>query len=246
MYRGGVSKSRVKGVQRLEDSSGTEFGNETELVSGLVAGNETAFRILAKEMSTRFLRWVERRRNTPEDAEEVINDATVKMITRIKSFRAGRGASFWSWAYKVVERQAIDHFRKADRQTPLNTVSLEVLGEHAAAIREVAPCVLGAEEDAGEPSPEVAALKEGLAELRERDRAILELHFQVRMTDEDVAKRLGIENVDNVRKYRWRALQRLRKILERYPVFQDWNGIGTKRHESAPRAGKSLVRRAGA
>jgi RNA polymerase sigma factor (sigma-70 family) len=228
----------------LEDSNGngTEFADERTLVAGLLRRDDRAFGFLARELSRRFLSYLEREMDSREDVEEILNDAAYKVITRIGTFDLHRGSSFWSWVYKVIENQKIDRLRQTKRQTPADMISLEALGDQVWALREVAPCLLGSNAEEAAPSAQVVALGKALEQLRRRDRLILDLHFRLNLTDEEVARQIQT-CADNVRKYRSRALGRLRKILEQFPEFRNCVEQHSLLGESRETGKPAIVRR---
>lgn len=202
------------------------FDNESELVAGIRAGEEGAYRILAQQLSRRFLPLITRKAGSREDAEEILNDAAFKIITRINTFKSGKEGSFWSWVFRIIENERIDRYRHQVRREPVKHTSLEKIGEHHVAISDILPCLVEGEEEATPSlSREIIVLREALGQLGERDRLILELHFVAGLSDQEVAARIGTR-VDNVRKYRYRAVRRLCSIFKQYPEIRKWQPCG--------------------
>ena len=66
-------------------------------------------------------RWCRRCGLSPEDAHDVAVDVILKLFESVKTFRPERGTPFRGWLKVIVERAAIDAWRKAQRRPRLLT-----------------------------------------------------------------------------------------------------------------------------
>lgn len=215
----------------MDDPSDGEFGSESELVAGLKTGSEAAFRRLAEELSRRYVPLVKKHFGNHEDAEEIVNAAALKIITRIQTFTPGRERTFWSWVFRIVMNSGKDRYRRDSRRAVGPMVALDEVEE--AALGVATPALAGQEIEP-RPSPRSAAIQRAVQRLGERDRMILELHFLAEMSDEAIADKVGTRP-DNVRKYRSRAISRLRGIVDGIPELRGLVGAvgGTADHRVA-------------
>lgn len=76
-----------------------------------VAKEPELFRVLVKRYEAPFLRRARSILFSPEDAEEVVQDAFTKMYLYADKYRPQEGASFSSWAYTILNRVAYTKYR---------------------------------------------------------------------------------------------------------------------------------------
>ena len=128
---------------------------------------------------------------SPTEADDVLQDVMVKILTSASSFRPGTDER--AWIFRVTKNCAIDRLRKRER-------------EPAAA-------------DVGEtPAPQLREeermdLEQALSLLSETDRKILRLKVYVGYSHGEIARLLGM-TASQVRKRYSRALSFLRERLE--------------------------------
>ena len=70
------------------------------------------FGLLVDRYQAPFLRLAERVVRSRTDAEDVVQEAFVKIYRYAKRFRQGEDRKFSSWAYKIVLNTAITHYHK--------------------------------------------------------------------------------------------------------------------------------------
>jgi RNA polymerase sigma-70 factor (ECF subfamily) len=85
------------------------------------------FALLVRRYESAFLRRARLILFSPEDAEEVVQDAFTKMYLYAGNYRAQEGATFSSWAYTILNRVAYTKYRtrKIERE-----VRAELSPEH--------------------------------------------------------------------------------------------------------------------
>jgi len=72
----------------------------------------SAFEELVIRYQDAFLRTVQKVVNQRSEAEDIVQESFIKIYLNAPSFREVEGASFKSWAYKIVINTALTHYRK--------------------------------------------------------------------------------------------------------------------------------------
>ncbi|MEE9542861.1 MAG: sigma-70 family RNA polymerase sigma factor [Thermodesulfobacteriota bacterium] len=86
--------------------------SDEELLSRVVKGSREAFSILVERHTTRYYGLAFRTLLNKLDAEEVVQEAFLKLWHRPGLWDAGKGARFSTWFYRVVANMCIDRNRK--------------------------------------------------------------------------------------------------------------------------------------
>ena len=73
------------------------------------------FEIIVQKYQAPFLRTAKRIVHQREDAEDIVQEAFLKIYSKAKLCKKREGASFKSWAYAVLVNTAISHIRKYKR-----------------------------------------------------------------------------------------------------------------------------------
>jgi RNA polymerase sigma-70 factor (ECF subfamily) len=88
--------------------------DETMLIGLILDGQTNLFRQLASQYAERVLQLVSRMISSPEDAEEVTQDALLAAFQSLSRFDA-RQASFPTWLSAVAYRTALKHLRNQQK-----------------------------------------------------------------------------------------------------------------------------------
>lgn len=84
--------------------------SDEELVE-LSLKNQSVFYELMKRYETKFLLYILRLgKYTKEDAEDILQEAYIKIYTNLNSF--DKNLKFSSWGYRIVHNETISRFRK--------------------------------------------------------------------------------------------------------------------------------------
>lgn len=158
------------------------------------------FTFIVERYEAAFLRKVRAVLRDPRDIEEVVQDAFVKIYLNADKFVPQAGASFSSWAYKILLNTAYTRYQKAikegQRFTILDPEFEQLVGERQSHT--------GFAEDTD-------AIERVLARLPGHFAAVLRLHYLERWSQEDIAAKEG-ERVGNIKARIHRAKAAFRKV----------------------------------
>jgi RNA polymerase sigma-70 factor (ECF subfamily) len=149
---------------------------ERELVAAARLGDEVAFARLIQAEAPRTYRAVLAVVRSSEDAQEVMQDASIRAWRQIRGLRDPD--SWAAWFRRIAVRQAIDRAARRGR------VRLREVGLEAAEVRPG--------QDPSSGWAERASVMAALRGLAAEDRAILGLRFGADLAVPDVAAALGI------------------------------------------------------
>jgi len=153
--------------------------SDEELVRRISEGDHGAFAQLVERHSKLFFTAAFRMVNNSEEAEDIVQDAYIKLWQKPQSFDASKGVKFTTWFYRVVTNLAIDATRKRKPQT--NPDVLDVMADKAPL----------ADEQLSENDQQVV-LEEAIQRLPERQRAALNLCFYEGLSNKEAAEILDV------------------------------------------------------
>lgn len=133
-------------------------------------------------------------------ADDLVQETFLRVYQHRDRYRAGP-ASFRSWAYRIARNLALNSKRKEGRVRPLEDAGAEP------AARGRGPA------ESFERALERAEVRDAVATLPERDREVVSLRFQRGLSYAEIAKVTGATPAA-VKQRAWRALRRLRDVLE--------------------------------
>lgn len=144
--------------------------------------NPDLFRVLVRRYEAPFLRRAQRILRSPEDAEEVVQDAFTRIYLYADRYQPMEGASFSSWAYAVLNRVAYTKYQTNKKayaaRAELDPEVYEALPDEGAVFLE----------DLSIRSEVLAAL----SKLPEAAARILTLQFIQGKNQEEIAREEGI------------------------------------------------------
>jgi RNA polymerase sigma-70 factor (ECF subfamily) len=97
----------VQGVTNITDES-----EDALLIDSLLEGDKVAFEILLKRHSLYFYKVAYRIALAKEDAEDIVQEAFLKLLDGRARWSPGKNAKFKSWFYRIILNQALDFERK--------------------------------------------------------------------------------------------------------------------------------------
>ena len=148
--------------------------NDEGLMALVCEGDHQAFATLVERHTKMFFSAAYRVCGNAIEAEDIVQDAFLKLWTKPQSFDAGKGVKFTTWFYRVVSNVAIDAARKKKPQVGTDIVDL--MSDPAAAADDV--IVMNEQQ---------AALEEAIQDLPERQKIALE-----GLSNKEAAEILGV------------------------------------------------------
>lgn len=184
------------------------------LIAGLGRGDPRAAERLVEVYGARAYGLAIRITRSPQDAEEIVQDALLTVARKIDTFRGE--AAFGSWLYRIVTNTAYQKARGRRRRGP--EISLEEIlptfheaGEHASPMLDWSPAI----EDPERQTELRDVLNAALDALPEEYRTVIVLRDVEGLSNEEVAEALGL-TVANVKTRVHRGRLFLRKRLADY------------------------------
>ncbi len=175
-------------------------------------GRELAFRELVRRYERPVFSLVFRMVRDRETAEDLAQDAFVKVLNHIDKYSPE--FKFSSWLFKIANNVAIDHLRRRR----LDTISIDG-SPHASTASEVEATTLNLEAEQENALDELeakelgSAIERAIAQLRPEYRACIMLRHVEGRSYEEIAATLDLP-LGTVKTYIHRARHELRKALE--------------------------------
>ncbi|MCL4678008.1 MAG: sigma-70 family RNA polymerase sigma factor [Alphaproteobacteria bacterium] len=173
--------------------------SDESLMARICAGDHEAFAHLVRRHSRMFFAAAYRMCGHQEEAEDIVQEAFVKLWKNPHSWNPDAGAKFSTWFYRVVTNQALDHMRRKRPQTEIP----ETLGDDK-------PDAL----DILEEGQLQTSLEGAIQNLPERQKAALNLCFYEGLSNKEAADILGV-GVKALESLLMRAKAALREELGR-------------------------------
>lgn len=145
-----------------------------------------------------------------QDAEDVINTACVALINNLARLRGFDSCTLQAYIVSTIRNTAINSIKKRNLISAHNVSDADVAFERAVSDDQ-------APDSKVIQQAELEALKQALISLPEKEMTLLQMKYVMEMSDEQIAKRLGIKCA-SIRSYLARARRHAREILkERAP-----------------------------
>ncbi|HBT81209.1 hypothetical protein A2757_01915 [Candidatus Giovannonibacteria bacterium RIFCSPHIGHO2_01_FULL_48_47] len=161
---------------------GAEALNQAKDEALLVASQEypDLFSILVDRYQAAFLRFAGRILNSKEEAEDVVQEAFLKIYRHADQLQEGPNSKFKSWAYKIVFNTALTRYRNLKKRmgqvTYLDTFLYETLGS----------------KDFQDNLDAEIFVKEILAKMPNDFRELLELHYLEGLSYDQISEKKNI------------------------------------------------------
>ena len=101
-------------IDANDNNGNAEALQDEELLSESLK-NPSLFGVLVERYQDAFIRAAGRVVNQKEEAEDIVQEAFTKIYLNAGKFQKQEGASFKSWAYKIVLNTAFTHYRKLQK-----------------------------------------------------------------------------------------------------------------------------------
>lgn len=153
--------------------------SEADLLTRIAAGDETALAALYDRMSNAAYGLALRVLGNADAAEDVVQDAFLRIWRRADRYEAGRGAAR-AWVLRVVRNVAIDRLRTMDARMRAETRSQT---ETALVAVPEAP------DETASRSERSRTLREALADLPAEQRRAIEIAYFEGLSHSEIAER---------------------------------------------------------
>ena len=175
--------------------------DDHELLAQVQEGNSQAFAILVERHTERFYRLAYRYLQSKAAAEDVVQDAFLKLWENPSSWQPERNSKFTTWFYRVVVNICLDLRKKKGAVVLDNT--MELIDD-----RESVDEVMMRQQEQRMVEKEIAALPE-------RQRTALNLCFDEGLSNQEAAQIMGL-NLKALQSLIMRAKTTLKERMKAY------------------------------
>ena len=182
---------------------------ELDVIHRVLDGDVDAFENLIHAYEKNVYNIALRMVGSPEDAEDMAQEAFIKAFNALSSFR--EDSKFSSWLYRIVSNVCLDHLRAGKNKA---TVSLTVENEDGQSEELDLPDPTSSPEKILEGKMTVDAVRRGLRELPPDYRQVLLLREVQGLSYEEISDATGIE-IGTVKSRIFRARKKLCAFLVR-------------------------------
>jgi RNA polymerase sigma-70 factor (ECF subfamily) len=182
-------------------AAGWSEKDDQELLALVQEGSQPAFDELVQRHTERFYRLAYRYVQNRETAEDLVQDAFVRLWENPASWRPDRNSRFTTWFYRIVVNLCLD-WQKKKRPLPLDE-EMPLIDE-----RETA-------DEAMIKVQEQRLLEKEIAALPERQRTALNLCFDEGLSNQEAAETMGV-NLKALQSLIMRAKTTLKERMKAY------------------------------
>ncbi|HEY6366660.1 MAG TPA: sigma-70 family RNA polymerase sigma factor [Candidatus Binatia bacterium] len=182
-------------------AAGWSEKDDQELLALVQEGSQPAFDELVQRHTERFYRLAYRYVQNRETAEDLVQDAFVRLWENPASWRPDRNSKFTTWFYRIVVNLCLD-WQKKKRPLPLDE-EMPLIDE-----RETA-------DEAMIKVQEQRLLEKEIAALPERQRTALNLCFDEGLSNQEAAETMGV-NLKALQSLIMRAKTTLKERMKAY------------------------------
>ena len=174
---------------------------DNELLALVQDGSHPAFAELVQRHTERFYRLAFRYLQNKQAAEDVVQDAFLKLWEDPKKWQADKNSKFTTWFYRVVVNLCLD-WQKRKRPVALNE-DMPLIDDR----ESVDQAMLRREEQ--------RILEQAIAALPERQRTAINLWFDEGLSNQDAADAMGV-NLKALQSLIMRAKTTLKERMKNY------------------------------
>jgi RNA polymerase sigma-70 factor (ECF subfamily) len=172
--------------------------HETELITALKEGDKNALGIVYDRYGAALYGVVLRVVQSPEAAEEVVQDVFVKIFRNIQSYDENKG-KFYTWAINIARNTAIDATRTSEFKNRQKTDQFDfVVYSHTHPSTTISTDTIG--------------LKEIVSKLDEKHRKVIDLAYFQGYTQTEIEQEMNIP-IGTVKTRLRLAIKELRKAF---------------------------------
>lgn len=153
--------------------------SDESLLERIVLRDQQAFANLVRRHSKLFFSAAYRMCNEEQEAEDIVQEAFMKLWSKPETFDSTKGVKFTTWFYRVVTNLAIDKTRR--RKPQVKSEVLDIMPDTAARV-----------DDALGDREQQKMIEQAIAALPERQKAALNLCFYEGLSNKEAAEILGV------------------------------------------------------
>jgi RNA polymerase sigma-70 factor, ECF subfamily len=184
--------------------------DETALIRAAQLGDQDAFEQLVRSYDRAVLRLAMNLLRNPEDAQDVYQEAFLRVYRNLDSFRLD--ASFQTWLYRIVTNLCLDHLRRRKVRRE-DTGAVEALEGQADPIQNLPEERPDVDPQRNLLSKEVGAqIRKALGDLTPRERTVFELRHYQGMRLKEIGQVLGTTE-EAAKNCLFRVTQKMRVAL---------------------------------
>ena len=191
----------------MTTSSKLDDLSDEELMIRIQSSDHEAFSLLVMRHTKMFYAAAYRMYPYQDEAEDIVQEAFLKLWRKPDMWKTGKGAKFTTWFYRVVTNLAIDYARKKK-----DSKGSDVLDR----ITDNTPD----QQDMMEGDEQQKLLEDAIQELPERQKMALNLCFYEELSNKEAAEIMDI-GVKALESLLMRAKSGLRDILTRQGMLNE-------------------------
>lgn len=197
----GVKQAKSRTTVEFTRISKGEISTEARLIDQ-AKGDPKHFEILYRRYHPDMFRYIYHKVRDEELAGDLTSQVFVKALAKLKKYQH-RGLPFSAWLYRIAINEVNQYFRKAKRTcyVTVEDAGLEGLQE--------------AMEDVGDQEAMLAALRDVLTGMPDKDVTLIDLRFFEQRPFKEIGDVLGITEA-NAKAKTYRILKKMRERMEVY------------------------------
>lgn len=185
---------------------------DERLVQSYIEGNDCAFDVLLKRYESKIFTYITYSVHNQEVAEDLFQDAFVRIITTLRSKRYTENGKFSQWVMRIVHNLIIDYYRqcKGDNTISNDSSDFDLLNDAS----------LVTEENVEKQMIDKQTLKEVKELIRmlpDNQKEIVLMRFYKELSFKEIAEKTGVSINTALGRMRY-ALINLRKMAENNDV----------------------------
>jgi len=185
--------------------------NDEQLISKYLSGDQSAFEFLIQRYLNQIYNFVFKYVHTAAEAEDVTQEAFLKIWKNLKRFDLQR--KFKTWAFTIAKNTALDHLKKKGL-VAFSELSFEDGAENSFEASLVSSAPLP--ENAFEKIEQIAMVGHAVAKLTPTQKEVLDLYYKKGLNFREISEFLK-QSINTVKTRHRRALIFLKKHLENSP-----------------------------
>lgn len=181
---------------------------DERLVQSYIEGNDCAFDVLLKRYESKIFTYIAYSVHNQEVAEDLFQDAFVRVITTLRSKRYTENGKFSQWVMRIVHNLIIDYYRqcKGDNTISNDNCEFDILNDASLATEENIEKQMIDKQTLKE-------VKELIRMLPDNQKEIVLMRFYKELSFKEIAEKTGVSINTALGRMRY-ALINLRKMAE--------------------------------